>query len=412
MVAATTPQIERPANLQTIKLKDALRDWNRDGKLARRSPHTLAARTRIVQRLEAFLIDSKATCVSTDDIAAFFELLRSGADDLDALDVATTPVHEMKPSTELTYYSYLRAFFRWCVKRGSIDRSPMEFLSAPRVPEEEIKPFTKDQLRLLIDAARKSHNPVRNEAIVRLMLDNGLRVSELCSLNVGQINWDGPLIQDVVGKGGKKRSVPVGVKTAKLLVRYTEQDGAHMAAERRGVLDHQALFLSDRGKNTGERMTRFGIGQLIESLSINAGIMQESLTYTLIMEPQEALAKVQSRKHLQTNLVEAVIALGGKNVSIDAVQKIVNSKQTRSGLKTLVSRKVLRQERIAGSPVRCSPHTFRHTFGISYLRNGRSVLDVKRVLGHRSLTMTNRYLHMAETDIVRSHLESSPSDAL
>src|SRR5580700_5697884 len=66
---------ERPANLPTVKIKDALRDWNRDGRLSRRSPHTLEARKRIVERFETFLIDSKATCVTTDDIAAFFELL-------------------------------------------------------------------------------------------------------------------------------------------------------------------------------------------------------------------------------------------------------------------------------------------------------------------------------------------------
>jgi len=406
-----TPQA-LPSVMTTSMIKDSLRDWNRDGKLARRSPRTLEARKHIVERFEAFLIDSKASYVSTDDIAAFFELLRSGAANLDALADPSQPAEELKPSTELTYFSYLRAFFRWCVKRGTISRSPMEFSTAPLVPEEELKPFTQDQLRLLLDAARKSHNPVRNEAIVRILLDNGLRVSELCSLNVGQINWDGPMIQDVIGKGGKKRSVPIGLKSARVLVRYIEQDASHMAAQKRGVLDHQALFLSDRGKNSGNRMTRFGIAQLIESLSISASIIQESLSYTLIVDPDEALVTVKSRKHLQTRLVEAVIALGGKDVSFESVQKIIKCPQTKSGLKTLVSRKILCMERTATSPVRCSPHTLRHTFGISYLRNGRSVLDVKRVLGHRSLAMTNRYLHMAETDIVRSHLESSPSDAL
>lgn len=185
-----------------------------------------------------------------------------------------------------------------------------------------------------------------------------------------------------------------------------------MAAQKRGVLDHQALFLSDGGRKRGERMTRSGVGQLIENLSISAGILQEKLTFTLVVDADKALATVRSRKHLQTALVEAVIALGGKEVPIESIQKIVKSQQTRNGLKTLVSRKILTMERTAISPVRCSPHTLRHTFGISYIRNGRSVLDVKRVLGHRSLTMTNRYLHMAETDIVRSHLESSPSDAL
>lgn len=68
LIAINPVPAEKPQTLPTAKIKDALRDWNRDGKLARRSPHTLAARTRIVERFETFLIDSNAACATGDEL--------------------------------------------------------------------------------------------------------------------------------------------------------------------------------------------------------------------------------------------------------------------------------------------------------------------------------------------------------
>ena len=73
---------------------------------------------------------------------------------------------------------------------------------------------------------------------------------------------------------------------------------------------------------------------------------------------------------------------------------------TRSGLLQLIHR----LGRAAGlETVRCSPHTFRHTFTVTFLRNGGNVFTLKELLGHTSLTICNRYVALAQADIERQH---------
>lgn len=82
---------------------------------------------------------------------------------------------------------------------------------------------------------------------------------------------------------------------------------------------------------------------------------------------------------------------------------------TRSGLGQLVRR----LGRSAGvEAARCSPHTFRHTFAVEFLRAGGNVFTLKELLGHVTLTMTNRYVALAQADLAKQHRQFSPADRL
>lgn len=62
--------------------------------------------------------------------------------------------------------------------------------------------------------------------------------------------------------------------------------------------------------------------------------------------------------------------------------------------------------------VRCSPHTFRHTSAVMFLRNGGDVFSLQKLLGHSDLTMTRRYAELSQTDVCERHRQFSPADAL
>jgi len=82
---------------------------------------------------------------------------------------------------------------------------------------------------------------------------------------------------------------------------------------------------------------------------------------------------------------------------------------TRSGLLQLIERlgKAAHVE-----AVRCSPHTFRHTFAVTFLRNGGNVFSLQQILGHTSLQMTNRYVAVSQGDLEKQRRQFSPVDGL
>ncbi len=67
-------------------------------------------------------------------------------------------------------------------------------------------------------------------------------------------------------------------------------------------------------------------------------------------------------------------------------------------------------KRAGVSGVRCSPHTFRHTFAVMYLRNGGDAFTLQKLLGHSDLAMTRRYCELSQADAVAKHRQASPGD--
>ena len=152
----------------------------------------------------------------------------------------------------------LKAFCRWLLREELIARDLFAKVTVPKAPSLVIPTLSKTEIGAILRAARVSSYPLRDEAIIVLMLDTGARASEVCGLDLDAISWEHGIVR-LFGKGRKQRYVPLSPKTAKLLQRYLFRT--------RGQ-DPGPFFLSERG----ERLTRWGLEQLFGRISVRAGI--------------------------------------------------------------------------------------------------------------------------------------------
>jgi integrase/recombinase XerD len=129
---------------------------------------------------------------------------------------------ECKPNTLKAYHRILDAFFRWCVGEERLDTSPMKRVPKPKAVQEQIKLLSAEELTaLLSEPNRKTFVGLRDIALMALMVDTGLRVSETLAIRVGDIDTRARAVAVmVVGKGDRPRTVFYGEAVAERLRDY------------------------------------------------------------------------------------------------------------------------------------------------------------------------------------------------
>lgn len=166
-----------------------------------------------------------------------------------------------KPATVSNRYRALRAFFRWLAEEEELDSTPMQKIAPPIVPEAPVPVVSDADIRkLLASCSGRSFIERRDHAIIRLMLDTGMRRGELAGMTVEDIDLELAVVS-VLGKGRRPRILPFGRKTALALDRYLRIRLKHRDA------DKPALWLGHAGPMTGN-----GIYQVIRDRAVIAGI--------------------------------------------------------------------------------------------------------------------------------------------
>lgn len=232
-------------------------------------------------------------------------------------------------SSHTTHQAFrvLRTFFRWCIKEGFLDESPLINIKAPKVSNKVIPTFSNEEIKKMLSFCKQqTFLGERNHAMVLCLLDTGMRASELIGLKLADVDFQAGIMR-VRGKGDKERLIRLGNISRQALWKYM------LIRDIKAPENEDALWLS-------EEMKPF----------------------------------------------------------------------TKNGL-FLVIRRLGKRARIEG--VRCSPHTFRHTFAVDFLRNGGNVFDLQTLLGHSSLEMVKRYSQSLNTeDALRAHAKFSPVDRM
>jgi len=135
-----------------------------------------------------------------------------------------------KPATASNRYRALQRYFKWLVEEGEIKGSPMIHMKPPRVPEQPPPVLTEEEIkRLLKTCDGRAHEDRRDLAIIRLLLDTGLRRSELAGLTLDDVDLDAGAVT-VLGKGGRRRTVAFGRKAARDIDRYLRVRALHRNA--------------------------------------------------------------------------------------------------------------------------------------------------------------------------------------
>lgn len=167
----------------------------------------------------------------------------------------------LKPSTVATTYRYLQQLMRWLVDEDEIAVSPMVKMRPPAIPSTPPPVITVDDLnKLFANCEGPSFDQRRDMAIIRLLIDTGMRLGELAGLEVDHVDFDHDVAL-VLGKGRKPRSCPFGAKTARSLDRYLRARTRHRDASL------SWLWLSTKG-----RLTDSGVRQMLERRCEKVGI--------------------------------------------------------------------------------------------------------------------------------------------
>jgi integrase/recombinase XerC len=147
----------------------------------------------------------------------------------------------------------LRSYFGWMVERGHLGESPATRLSAPRPNSRLPKIVVREQLEnLLDDDWGEDEWATLDRAVCEVLYGAGLRVGELCGLNLDSVDFAQGLVR-VLGKGRKERIVPLhrrGLESVRLWINDARDDVARADSP----LD--ALFLNRRGHRIGSRDVR------------------------------------------------------------------------------------------------------------------------------------------------------------
>ncbi len=161
--------------------------------------------------------------------------------------------------------STLKQYYRYLVKTGQRQENPATLISAPRIHRSLPSTLTEADIDALFEAPDVDDSyGLRDRCMLELMYSSGLRVSELVSLGLNQINTNLGLVR-LTGKGNKERVIPVGEEALHWLSRYIEQSRSELI---RPDKVNDALFLSSRGS----AITRQAFWQNIKKHLLKAGI--------------------------------------------------------------------------------------------------------------------------------------------
>jgi len=224
----------------SITLNQAISFFLEAKRAQRLSRNTLIDYERTLKRFEQFLqTDPPIDSITTVDIRRFLNSLP-----------------QLSKKSLRNVYIGLSALWTWLVEEGYTDIHLIRKIKPPKPEIRAIEPYTPEELQRMFSVLRRSRefnipgkrpftiakpNPLRNYAILLVLLDTGIRNSELCNLKIRDLNSSHPYSLKVFGKGAKERVVPISEPTFRAIQDYLQK-------ERGSFKEDDFLFVVDKNK--------------------------------------------------------------------------------------------------------------------------------------------------------------------
>jgi integrase/recombinase XerC len=246
----------------------------------------------------------------TEDLHDFHTFLNKNPKDIDNLDIrsflASLHHKKLKKTSISRKLATVRSFFKYLHREGHVPKNPARLVSTPKIPKPLPRFLTVDEAFCLMEKPEgDAFRPARDKAILELLYSSGLRVSELTSLDISDLDIKESLVR-VKGKGMKERIIPIGSKAMEAIQNYLTE---RISLKKKSP----ALFLNNRGGRLTQRSVR---------------------------------------------------------------------------------RIVLYYSRMVNLKSDLGPHTLRHTFATHLLHEGADLRSIQELLGHSSLSTTQKYTHV------------------
>jgi len=220
--------------------------------------------------------------------------------------------------------SSVRSLYRYLMREGYIEENPVSLTTSPKLDKRLPNCLSEGEINRLLSApSADTPQGIRDMAILELIYASGLRLSEVVSLDLDQINLVTGQIK-VLGKGSKERVVLIGEMAINALKKYLESARPHLLSTK---MDRSALFINRFGNRLSERSIQNMLGNM------------------------------------------------GQKAGIDK---------------------------------RIYPHLLRHTFATHMLDGGADLRVVQELLGHSSLSTTQIYTHVTQTQAKKVYLAAHP----
>lgn len=209
------------------------------------------------------------------DLVAFFEYVKKTYKKIEKKDITNYIMYISKDKNSKTVNRHIvsiRNYFKYLSRNGLISDNPCDYIVGLKMPKTVPHVLNEDEINKLLDIKCENALDYRNKAMLELMYSSGLRVSELLSLEVNDIDFEMNAVR-CFGKGSKERIVPLDDIATIALKNYINVYRNTLLKNKSSNL----LFLNAHGNS----LSRQGFFKILKEIALEKGINKELSPHTI-----------------------------------------------------------------------------------------------------------------------------------